>query len=125
VASRDGDDDTNAPNGGVSYDKIGVRVEPVTPEFLRANRLSTDRQGVRVVEIDAAGPARGRLFPNDVVTAVLFPTPRKEVRSVADLQDVLSRAKDGDVVSLLVLNPGGQQQQSSTRVVNIRVGGAK
>ena len=125
VASRDNDDDSTSPNGGVSYDKIGVRVEPVTAEFLRANRLSTDRQGVRVIEIDAAGPARGRLFPNDVVTAVLFPTPRKEVRSVADLQDVLSRAKDGDVVSLLVLNPGSQQTQSSTRVVNIRVGGAR
>jgi len=123
VASRDNNDDASAPAGGVSYDKIGVRVEPVTPEFLRANRLSEDRQGVRVVEIDAGGPARGRLFPNDIVTAVLFPTPRKEVRAVADLQAVLSRAKDGDIVSLLVLNPG--TQQSSTRVVNIRVGNEK
>jgi serine protease Do len=121
VASRDNNDDSASPAGGVSYDKIGVRVEPVTPEFLRANRLAEDRQGVRVVEIDATGPARGRLFRDDIVTAVLFPTPRKEVRSVSDLQGVLSRAKDGDIVSLLVLNPGAQQQ-SSTRVVNIRVG---
>jgi serine protease Do len=81
VASRE-DDDAASPDGGVSYDKIGVKVEPVTPEFRSAKRLSSDRSGVRVTDIDAAGPARGRLFPNDVVTAVLFPTPRKEVRSV-------------------------------------------
>jgi len=122
VASRDSDGDSTSPNGGVSYDKIGVRVEPVTAEFLRANRLSADRQGVRIAETDPSGPARGRLVPNDVITAVLFPTPRKDVHSVSDLQDVLSRAKDGDVVSLLVLNPGSAQQPSSTRVVNIRVG---
>jgi serine protease Do len=123
VASRNGDEDSTSPNAnGISYDKLGVRVEPVSAEFLRANRLSSDKQGVRIIEVDASGPAHNRLVPNDVVTAVLFPTPRKDVRSVADLQDVLSRAKDGDVVSLLVLNPGNPQQPSSTRVVNIRVG---
>jgi serine protease Do len=119
VASRE-DDDAASPDGGVSYDKIGVKVEPVTPEFRSAKRLSSDRSGVRVTDIDAAGPARGRLFPNDVVTAVLFPTPRKEVRSVEDLQSVLSRARDGDIVSLQVFNP--DVQQAATRVVNIRVG---
>ena len=70
-----------------------------------------------------AGPARGRLFQNDIITAVLFPTPRKEVKSVADLQSVLSRAKDGDIVSLQVFNPG--VQGAATRVVNIRVGSEK
>jgi serine protease Do len=122
VASRE-DDDAASPDGGVSYDKIGVKVEPVTPEFRSAKRLSSDRSGVRVTDIDAAGPARGRLFPNDVVTAVLFPTPRKEVRSVEDLQSVLSRAKDGDIVSLQVFNP--DVQQAATRVVNIRVGSTR
>jgi serine protease Do len=122
VASRE-DDDAASPDGGVSYDKIGVKVEPVTPEFRSAKRLSSDRSGVRVTDIDAAGPARGRLFPNDVVTAVLFPTPRKEVRSVEDLQSVLSRARDGDIVSLQVFNP--DVQQAATRVVNIRVGSTR
>jgi serine protease Do len=123
VASRDTDGDSAAPAGGVTYDKLGVTIEPMSPEFQRAKRLSSDRQGVRVVDIDAAGPARGRLFQNDVITAVLFPTPRKEVRSVADLQAVLSRAKDGDIVSLQVFNPDAQQ--AATRVVNIRVGSDK
>ncbi|HEX5072194.1 MAG TPA: Do family serine endopeptidase [Gemmatimonadaceae bacterium] len=123
VASRDNDDDNGGANGSVSYDKIGVSVEAVSPEFRSAKRLGSDRDGVRVTDIDAAGPARGRLFQNDVITAVLYPTPRKEIHSVADLQSVLSRTKDGDIVSLQVFNP--DVQGAATRVVNIRVGGEK
>ena len=48
VAARERDADTAAPTGGVSYDKLGVRLEAVTAEFARANRLSEDRRGVRV-----------------------------------------------------------------------------
>ncbi len=123
VASRDADGDSAAPVRGISYDKLGVTVEALTPEFQRAKRLNSDRQGVRVVDIDAAGAARGRLFPNDVITAVLYPAPRKDVRTVEDLQSVLSRAKDGDIVSLQVFNPDAQQ--AATRVVNIKVGSNK
>jgi len=123
VALRDSDDDSTASSGGVSYDKIGVSVEGISQEFRSATRLGSDRDGVRVTDIDLGGPARGRLFPDDIITAILFPTPRKEVHSVADLQAVLSRAKDGDIVSLQVLSP--RVQGAPTRVVNIRVGNGK
>ena len=123
VASRDNDDDNANPNGSVTYDKIGVKVEPLSSEVRSAMRSGNNRDGVQVVDIDAAGPARGRLFKDDVITAILFPTPRKEVHSVEDLQGVLSRAKDGDIVSLQVFNP--DVQGAATRVVNIRVGNAK
>jgi serine protease Do len=121
VAARDSDQDSTTPAGGVSYDKIGVKLEAVTPEFATANRISEDHRGVRVVDINASGPARNRLFPNDIITAVLFPTPRKEVRSMADLQSVLGRAKEGDYVSLLVFDA----RQNTTRVANIRIGGGE
>ena len=123
VASRDNDDDNANPNGSVTYDKIGVKVEPLSSEVRSAMRSGNNRDGVQVVDIDAAGPARGRLFKDDVITAILFPTPRKEVHSVEDLQGVLSRAKDGDIVSLQVFNP--DVQGAVTRVVNIRVGSGK
>jgi len=123
VASRDNDDDNANGDGSVSYDKIGVKVEPLSPEVRNAIRSGSNRDGVQVVDIDAAGPARGRLFKDDVITAILFPTPRKDVHSVDDLQGVLSRAKDGDIVSLQVFNPG--VQGAVTRVVNIRVGSGK
>ena len=118
VAARERDDDRTAPTGGVSYDKIGVRVENVTAEFARTNRISEANRGVRVTEVDANGVARGKLYPNDIITAVL--NPRKDIRAVEDLQSVLSRAKDGEIVSLLVFNTDAQQ--SSTRVVNLRIG---
>ena len=123
VASRDDDDDNANPKGSVSYDKIGVKVEPLSSEVRSAMRSGNNRDGVQVVDIDAAGPARGRLFKDDIITAILFPTPRKDVHSVEDLQGVLSRAKDGDIVSLQVFNPG--VQGAATRVVNIRVGSEK
>ncbi len=119
VAARESAADSTPPSEGVSYDKIGVRLEAVTPEFARANRISEDHRGVRVVDVNLTGPARNRLFPNDIITAVLFPTPRKDVRSVADLQSVLSRAKPGEYVSLLIFDA----QRNTTRVANIRIGG--
>ena len=119
VAARENEADNATSPEGVSYDKIGARIEAVSPEFARANRISEDHRGVRVVDVNVTGPARNRLFPNDIITAVLFPAPRREVRSVADLQNVLSRVKDGDVVSLLIFDA----QRNSTRVANIRIGG--
>ena len=118
VATRERNDDSTTPTGGVSYDKIGVRVEAVTAEFARTNRIPEANRGVRVTEVDANGIARGKLFNNDIITAVL--NPRKEIRTVEDLQGVLSRAKEGEIVSLLVFNP--EAQQASTRVVNLRFG---
>ena len=118
VATRERNDDSTTPTGGVSYDKIGVRVEAVTAEFARTNRIPEANRGVRVTEVDANGIARGKLFNNDIITAVL--NPRKEIRTVEDLQGVLSRAKEGEIVSLLVFNP--EAQQASTRVVNLRIG---
>jgi serine protease Do len=119
VAARgERDDERAVPSGGVSYDKIGVRIEAVTAEYARTNRITEANRGVRVTEVDANGIARGKLFQNDIITAVL--NPRKEVRTVEDLQSVLARAKNGEIVSLLVFN--AEAQGASTRVVNLRIG---
>ena len=93
-------------------------LEAVTPEFARAARLTEEHKGVRVVDVNISGPARNRLFPDDIITAVLFPTPRKEVRGMSDLQGVLSKAKAGELVSLLIFDA----RANLTRVANIRVG---
>jgi serine protease Do len=100
--------------------KLGISVEPAPAELLRRLGLPEDR-GVRVTEVSQAGPAReGRLLVNDVVLEVLYPTPRRAVRTPTDLQNALSSLKDGDYISLLVRGPG---QGSANRVVNLRVGG--
>jgi serine protease Do len=67
------------------------------------------------------GPARDKLAAgSDIVLEVLYPTPRRAVKTVSDLQTVLSGLKDGDYVSLLVRN---MDPRVGERVVNIRVGG--
>ena len=39
-----------------------------------------------------------------MILEVLYPTPRKRVKSVADLQSVVKGLKSGDYISLLVFN---------------------
>ena len=56
----------------------------------------------------------------DVIFEVLYPGPRHPVRSVADLQSVLSKLKTGDYISL---NVHSLSQGAGDRVVNIRIGG--
>jgi serine protease Do len=111
------------PNGGVSSDKLGVSVEPVTAEVARDNGIPDNDRGLHVTDVNSQGPAYNKLFPNDVIVAVLYPEPRKDVHSVADLQEVLSKVRNGDYVSLLVYNNvGGQGQPGATRVVSVHVG---
>ncbi len=109
-----------APAGGAASGTLGIAVEPIAAEDARRFGLATDR-GVRVSEVSQNGPARdGKLATTDIILEVLFPTPRRAVRSPAELTSFTSGLKDGDYVSLLVqsLVPG-----AGTRVVNLRIGG--
>jgi hypothetical protein len=56
-----------------------------------------------------------------VITEVLYPTPRKQINSVADLQNVLNSMKAGDYISLNVAQPDGRGGVLNS-VVNIRLG---
>jgi len=99
--------------------KLGFTVEALSAELAKQLGLAGDK-GVRVGEVAQDGPARDKLLPGgDVVLEVLYPTPRRAVKSVDDLQSVVSGLKSGDYISLLVFGagPGG-----GNRVVNLRVG---
>jgi len=99
--------------------KLGITVEAVPAEV--SARMKLEGRGVRVADVAEDGPARDKLAPgSDIVLEVLYPTPRRAVKSVTDFQGVLSSLKDGDYVSLLVQNMDPRVGQ---RVVNIRVGG--
>jgi serine protease Do len=99
--------------------KLGITVEAVPAEV--ADRMKLEGRGVRVSGVTEDGPARDKLAAgSDIVLEVLYPTPRRAVKTVNDLQTVLSGLKDGDYVSLLVRN---MDPRVGERVVNIRVGG--
>ena len=99
--------------------KLGVTLEPITPEIAKQLGLKSE-SGVRVGEVSETGPAKDKLVPGqDVILEVLYPTPKKTIKSVSDLQAVLSGLKAGDYVSLLVYLGG---PNGGNRVVNLRLG---
>jgi serine protease Do len=98
--------------------KLGFSVEALPADL--AERLKTNGRGVRVAEVSEDGPSVEKLAPqSDIVLEVLYPTPRRAVKSVADLQTVVAGLKSGDYISLLVQSVDPRFPQ---RVVNIRVG---
>ncbi len=99
--------------------KLGVSVEPLPEEL--ASQLKTNGRGVRVAEVSDDGPARDKIAAgSDVILEILYPTPRRAIRSVGDLQNAIAGLKSGDYVSLLVQSVDARIGQ---RVVNLRVGG--
>jgi serine protease Do len=115
---------TKAPVG-LASSELGVSLSAVPSELAASSSLADNRKGVLVTDVIPLGPSYGKLgdgksAPQDVIFEVLYPAPRKEIRSTADLQSVLSRLRTGDYISLNVhsLAAGG-----GDRVVNIRIGG--
>ncbi len=108
------------PAGGLASTELGVSLEPVPSDIATRASLADNRRGVMVTDVVPLGPSYGKLGEQDVIFEVLYPAPRKEVRTTADLQSVLSKLKTGDYISLNVhsLAPG-----VGDRVVNIRIGG--
>ena len=104
---------------GVSAEKLGVTVEPLSDAFIRGANVPGTVKGIRVSSVDVGSGARGKLFDSDVITEVVYPRPRRTVRTTADLQQALAGLKAGDVITLGVYNA----QQQANRVETIRIGG--
>ena len=119
LAANDGGDSAGAV-GGVSYDKLGVSVEPIPQDIAREANLRDADRGVLVTDIGSASPARDRLFERDVIVRVLNPV-RRDIRTPADLEAVLRGMKSGDIISLEVY--ALQDPAHQTRVVNVAIGG--
>ncbi len=117
VASNDSSGSPD--NSGSSYDKLGIAVQPLSQDEATRAGLPASQHGLAVTDVKAGSPAYRQLQPGaDVITRILYPRPERAVTSTADLNDALSKMKDGDVISLLVYNP----QAKGTHVVNLQVG---
>jgi len=110
---------TAAPTVAPASGKLGITVEPINATLAKQLDLQPDR-GVRVADVAQDGASADKLFASDIILEVLYPTPKRTVKGVNDLQSTIAGLKDGDYISLLVMSIG---QRSNTRVVNIRVGG--
>jgi serine protease Do len=104
-----------------NYDKLGITVGPLPAALLRQVQVpAAYRAGLLVTEVNPSGPGYRRFDPDrDIIVRVLSPRPQREIRSAADLEAAITSLKDGDVVTFLVYNVGGEGQ---TRVVTVPLG---
>ena len=102
-----------------SNERLGISVQPVPAEL--AQRVSDEyRRGLLVTDVSTRGPAYRELLANrDIIVRSLNPV-RKEIRTAADLEQVVGSLKRGDVLTLLVYDTavGGT---GSTKVVTLAI----
>jgi serine protease Do len=105
----------------VAAKKLGVVLEPLTPELVKGTNFSGAQQGVMVKSVEAGGPSENKLFRGEIITAVIHPEPHTQIKSADDLQRVLAQMKPGDIIGLIVAGVNTRNQVQSS-VVNIRIG---
>jgi serine protease Do len=120
VSSTDRGPVPEAEPAGAPSSKLGVSVTPVTAEMALRARLDVNERGLLVTEITPLGPSWQKLVARDIIVEVLSPV-RRQIRTPADLQQVLSGIPEGQYISLRVVTVGTNNQTAS-RVVNVRVG---
>jgi Do/DeqQ family serine protease len=103
AARGEGGPEPGAGNGaGESTGRLGLRVQPLTPELASELQLQTGAQGVVVSEVDPDGPAADAgIQRGDVIVQV----NRQPVRSSAGLNEAIGRGGARPV--LLLVNRRG------------------
>ncbi|HLA96239.1 MAG TPA: PDZ domain-containing protein, partial [Pyrinomonadaceae bacterium] len=93
------DDSPVQPNGG----KLGLSLQPVTPQIAKQLGLESDSEGLVVTDIDQAGAAaESGISKGDVILEI----NRQAVSSVDAVQSALEKAGDRPVL-MLVARKGG------------------
>jgi serine protease Do len=94
--------------------RLGINVQPVSDEIAATANIKDEyRRGVLVTDVSARGASYRELFKNDIIVQALH--PKRDIRSVADLEAIVKSVKGGEVLSLVVYSVAG----GSTRVVNL------
>jgi serine protease Do len=124
VASGDVPSRGSAQPEARRFDKIGIAVEQVSPEVVTRARLAEPyRKGLIVSDVSVTGAAYRKLFADQtILMQVINPGPKRELRSAADLEAVLSKLRPGDVVTFLVYDLGQSDGSAPLRSVTLQVG---
>jgi serine protease Do len=125
VASEGENGDTgnaNSPSGS-AMNRLGISVEPVTPDAAQQLQIPADSRGLIVTDVTPGGPAWEVLFddPQRGGPDVILSIEGKPVRTEGDLRKALAGEKPGSIVTLRIFNPRAQAR----RVERIRLGDGK
>ena len=97
------DEDENGKETQNQSGKLGLSLQPVTPQIAKQLGLDSDSEGVAVTDVDPSGPAaEAGIDRGDVILEI----NRKPVNSAADVKSALSSA--GDKPVLLLISRKGQ-----------------
>jgi serine protease Do len=115
-----GDTDRSSAPGGASMNRLGITVEPVTPDVAQQLQLPQGMRGLVVTDVTPGGPAWETLVddPQRNGPDIILSIEGKPVRTEADLRNALTAEKAGSIVTLGVYNP----QTQSRRIDRIRLG---
>lgn len=95
--------DENAPGPQDQSGKLGLSLEPVTPQIAKQLSLDSDKEGMVVTEVDPDGPAAEEgVARGDCILEI----NKKQVNSIADVQAAL--AASGERPVLLLISRRGQ-----------------
>ena len=107
------------PNASSPISKLGISVEGLSPKIIEARGISDKLKGVAVTSITPGSTSEGKFGPNDVITAIRFPT-QVQIATVADLQREISKLKAGQYVGLMVYSTT-MDGVTNSRVVNLKI----
>jgi serine protease Do len=111
VAATDQEDSGNASSpGGTAMNRLGISVEPVTPDIAQQLQLPNGMRGLVVTDVTPGGPSWETLVddPQRNGPDIILSVEDKPVRTEADLRNALKAQKPGSIVSLRVYNPRAQ-----------------
>jgi serine protease Do len=121
VASRDTPGGPGeAAEEGAAMNRLGISVEPVSPDAAVELQLPADTRGLIVTDVVPGGPAWEVLLddPQRGGPDIILSIEGKPVRTEADLRKALLAEKPGSIVTLRVYNARAQNR----RVERIRLG---
>lgn len=100
---RANEGDENAPGPQNQSGKLGLSLEPVTPQIAKQLSLDSDKEGMVVTEVDPDGPAAEEgVARGDCILEI----NKRQVNSIADVQAAL--AASGERPVLLLISRRGQ-----------------
>ena len=105
----------------VSVKKLGIVLQPITPDVVRGTNFSGAQQGVVIRSVEPGSVSDGKLLPGSIITGVIHPEPRVTIKTADDLQKVLAKMNPGDIIGLTVAGIN-TRNEVQTSVVNVRIG---
>jgi len=120
AGANEGDTDRSSAPSGATMNRLGITVEPVTPDVAQQLQLPQGMRGLVVTDVTPGGPAWETLVddPQRNGPDIILSIEGKPVRTEADLRTALKAEKAGSIVTLGVYNPRSQ----SRRIDRIRLG---